>query len=181
MSSEELSELHEHAEHAKHDPSLAPVSLTMAILAVLVATVSLLGHRAHTEEVVLQNQVSDQWAHYQAKSIRRHSDEQFTDFASIIAAKDPGAAEKVKEKYRAEAERYRDDLKELEAKARELEADAGKTRRRADRYDLGEVFLEIGLVVTSITLLSGRRVFWHGGMLVAILGIVVAVTGALLH
>jgi hypothetical protein len=25
-------------------------------------------------------------------------------------------------------------------------------RKRADRYDLGEVFLEIGLVVTSITL-----------------------------
>ena len=32
MSSEELHELHEHAEHAKHNPSLAPVSLTMAIL-----------------------------------------------------------------------------------------------------------------------------------------------------
>ena len=35
--SEELSELQEHAEHAKHDPTLAPVSLTMAALAVLVA------------------------------------------------------------------------------------------------------------------------------------------------
>ena len=41
MSSEELHELQEHAEHAKHDPTLAPVSLTMAILAVLVAIVSL--------------------------------------------------------------------------------------------------------------------------------------------
>ena len=29
--SEELNELQEHAEHAKHDPSLAPVSLTMAV------------------------------------------------------------------------------------------------------------------------------------------------------
>ena len=71
MESEELSELHEHAEHAKHDPTLAPISLTMAILAVLVAVVTLLGHRAHTEEVVLQAQSSDQWAYYQAKNIRK--------------------------------------------------------------------------------------------------------------
>ena len=55
--SEELGELHEHAEHAKHDPTLAPISLTMAVLAVLVAVVTLLGHRAHTEEVVLAGEV----------------------------------------------------------------------------------------------------------------------------
>src|ERR1017187_6001848 len=88
MSSDELQELHEHAEHAKHDPSAAPVSLTMAVLAVVVATVSLLGHRTHTEEVVLQNKVSDQWAFYQAKNIRRHTDELFADIASVIATKD---------------------------------------------------------------------------------------------
>src|SRR5437763_10869186 len=66
---DELSELHENAEHAKHDPSLAPVTLTMAVLAVLVATASLLGHRSSVEEVVLQNKVTDQWAFYQAKNI----------------------------------------------------------------------------------------------------------------
>ena len=36
--------------------------------------------------------------------------------------------------------------------------------RKADRFDLGEVFLEIALVITSITLLSGRRLFWHIGL-----------------
>ncbi len=79
MGSEELQELHEHAEHARHDPSVAPVSLTMAVLAVIVATVSLLGHRTHTEEVILQNRVSDQWAYFQAKNIRRHEDQIFVD------------------------------------------------------------------------------------------------------
>jgi len=51
----------------------------------------------------------------------------------------------------------------------------------ADRYDLGEVFLEIGLVVTSITLLSGRRTFWHSGMAVAVLGLIVASSALLVH
>ena len=76
---EELTELHEHAEHAREHPDLAPVTLTMAVLAVLVATVSLMGHRTHTEEIILQNKVTDQWAYYQAKNIRRHNDEMFAD------------------------------------------------------------------------------------------------------
>ena len=73
--SEELHELQEHAEHAREHPDLAPITLTMAVLAVLVATVSLLGHRTHTEEVILQNKVTDQWSYYQAKKIRQHTDE----------------------------------------------------------------------------------------------------------
>src|SRR5256885_11282082 len=77
MSADELQELQENAEHAHHNPSMAPVSLTMAVFAVLVAVASLLGHRAHTEEVVLQAKSSDQWAYYQAKNIRQHEDELF--------------------------------------------------------------------------------------------------------
>src|ERR1700748_2620996 len=101
--SDELQELHEHAEHAREHPDLAPVTITMAIVAVLVATVSLLGHRAHTEEVILQNKVSDQWAYYQAKNIRRHTDEQFADMVSIATPKDAGQAAKLRQKYTTEA------------------------------------------------------------------------------
>src|ERR1017187_3701371 len=175
MSSEELQELQEHAEHARHNPSSAPVSLTMAILAVLVATVSLLGHRAHTEEVILQNQVSDQWAYYQAKNIRRHIDEVFADMTSVLASSDAAQTAKLHDKYVAEADRYGHDQGVAEAKAKELQDENNHERGRADRYDLAEVFLEIGLVVTSITLLSGRNIFWHAGIGFSVLGIAIAV------
>ena len=181
MESEEVHELQEHAEHARHDPSLAPISLTMAVLAVVVATVSLLGHRAHTEEVVLQNKVSDQWAFYQAKNIRRHTDELFADIASVIATKDEAQTSKLHDRYAAEAERYKDEQKDLDAEARKLEQETQHERRRGDRYDLAEVFLEIALVITSITLLSGRRVFWHLGIILGVLGLVIAATGAVIH
>ncbi len=46
--------------------------------------------------------------------------------------------------------------------------------RRADRFDIGEVLLEIGLVITSITLLTGRRVYWKMGMVFGALGIIAA-------
>lgn len=177
--SEELQELQEQAEHAQHDRSLAPVSLTMAVLAVLVATVSLLGHRSHTEEVILQNKATDQWAYYQAKNIRRHSEEMFLDALSLSTAKDQ--ATKLQQKYTQDIERYRNDQKEIEEKARDLEKEVVFERNRADRFDLGEVFLEMGLVITSITLLTRRRVFWGVGSALAAVGIVLAATAFLIH
>jgi hypothetical protein len=179
--SEELNELKEHAEHAKHDPTLAPVSVTMAILAVMVAVVTLLGHRAHTEEVVQQAKASDQWAYYQAKNIRRHEDEIVNDVTAVQPTTDAAALTKLREKYSGEATRYKDDQKEIEDKARELEAEVAAEMRRADRYDLAEVFLDVGLVITSITLLSGRRLFWLVGIVLGVIGIVLAATGFLVH
>jgi preprotein translocase subunit SecD len=179
--SEELSELQEHAEHAKHDPTLAPISVTMAVLAVMVAVVTLLGHRAHTEEVVLQAKSSDQWAYYQAKNIRRHEDEIFVDLAAVEPTTDAAASAKLHDKYAGEAARYKDEQKEIEDKAREMETEVDVVRKRADRFDLAEVFLEVGLVITSITLLSGRRLFWYLGMLLGVVGLVVASTGFLVH
>jgi len=178
---EELHELHEHAEHGKEHPDLAPVTMTMAVLAVLVATVSLVGHRSSTEEVILQNKVTDQWSYYQAKNIRRHNDDLIAGLAAVVAAKDPEAAAKFQEKIRGEAERYRDEQKELEAKARELEQEFGLAHRKTDRFDLGEVFLEIALVITSITLLSGRRVYWRLGLLFGAAGIVIAASAWMVH
>jgi hypothetical protein len=180
MSADELSELQEHAEHGKHE-GMAKVSLTMAVLAVAVAVVSLLGHRSHTEEVVLQAKASDQWAYYQAKNIRRHEDEIFADMASVSTTTDAAGLGKLREKYSSEAERYKGEQKEIEDKAREMENEVGTERGKADRFDLAEVFLEIGLVITSITLLSGKRLFWMLGMVMGVLGLVVAGSVILMH
>jgi len=179
--SEEIHELQEHAEEAHHDRTLAPVTVTMAVLAVLVATVSLLGHRTHTEELLLQNQSTDRWAQYQAKSIRRHNYDMFTDLLSVSAVRDAEAASKMRERYAREVERYREDQKELDAEARKLEAETANARRQADRFDLAEVFLEVALVITSMTLLTRRRAFWFAALVIAAAGVVVAMSGVLAH
>ncbi|HUK91761.1 MAG TPA: DUF4337 domain-containing protein [Blastocatellia bacterium] len=181
MSADELHELQEHAEHAGHDRSLAPATLTMAILAVAIALVSLLGHRSHTEEVVLQDKITDQWAYYQAKNIRRHTDQVFVDLTSALAAKESEQTAKLEEKYKAEEERYKTDLEEASAEAKKLEEESHVEHRRADRYDLSEAFLEIALVITSITLLSRQKAFWYAGMVLGVGGLVILVTGLLIH
>ena len=178
---EELHELHERAEEAHHDPSLAPVTLTMAILAVVVAAVSLLGHRAHTEEILLQTKATDQWAYYQAKDIRKRNYELFLDELTIFTLKDSDQVGKVREKYSKEVERYRGEQKEIESDATKFEEEVAGQRRRGDRFDLGEVLLEAALVITSITLLTRKRLFWAFGSALGLAGIIIAISGFFLH
>jgi hypothetical protein len=129
--------------------------------------------------VILQARASDQWAYFQAKNIRGHEDKLFANLTAIVNSSQTEALTKIREEYLQESDRYKDDQKEIEGEARKLEQEVGIERKRADRYDLGEVFLEIGLVVTSITLLSGRRMFWHLGLVMGVLGVVVATTSLL--
>jgi hypothetical protein len=178
---DEIGELKEHAEEGAHDSSLAPVTLTMAILAVVIATVTLLGHRAHTEEVLLQTRAADQWAYYQGKEIRRRSYELFLDELSVFSLQDAKQVETVKEKYKKEVERYSEELKEIEAEARAKEAEVKVEEARADRYDLAEVLLEAALVISSITLLTRKKIFWLFGIVLAVAGLVLGVTGLMIH
>ena len=167
--------------HGDHDYKYTlPVTITISILAVLVAGVTLLGHRAHTEELLKQSQATDQWAYYQAKNIRSHEVQEIADLLTALAPPDAKQAAAIKEKYLKETERYASDKEDVSEKAKELEAERDLISRRADRFDSGEALLEVGLVICSITLLTRRRQFWFAGMVVAALGVVVAVTGLLL-
>ena len=153
----------------------------MAILAVMVATVSLLGHRAHTEEILLQTRATDQWAYYQAKNIRRNNLEALDDVLTALENTKAERAEQVQKRFHDEIDKYRDQQKDIQNEARSLEAEVGLASRRADRFDLGEVFLEIALVVTSITLLTDKRAYWYFGCVLATVGIVAAASGHMVH
>jgi uncharacterized protein DUF4337 len=179
--SEEIHEMHERAEEAHHDASLVPVTVTMAILAVLVAAVSLLGHRAHTEELLNQSRASDHWAEYQAKNIREHTYELFLDLMSTFDIKSNEQAQKVREKYQREIERYNGQKEEIQTQARDFESEVRLDQRKGNRFDLGEVLLEAALVIASMTLITRRRVFWKLGIVFAAVGLTVASTGLFVH
>ncbi len=171
----------EAAEEARERKHLAPISLTMAILAVLIATVSLLGHRSHTEEILLQNRATDQWAYYQAKNIRRNNLEALDDVLTALKNTKEERAQEVQKRFHEEIDKYRDQQKDIQNEARSLEAEVGLASRRADRFDLGEVFLEIALVVTSITLLTDKRAYWYFGCVLATVGVIAASSGFMVH
>jgi Domain of unknown function (DUF4337) len=182
MSTEhEMEELQEAAEHGREHSNLAPVSFTMAFLAVLVAVATLLSHRAHTEEVLLQNKATDQWGYYQAKNIRRHTMEELDGLLKVVPLKDSAGADALIKKNEAAIEKSKGEQDKIQEEAKALEEEVVLFERRANRYDLGETLLEVGLVICSITLLTKRRQYWFGGMLFGTVGVVFTATGVLLH
>ena len=174
----ELPERH----HLREDhPLILPVSLTISIMAVFVAGVSLLGHRAHTEGLRLETQAASRWAQYQAKSVRLHEAQGFSDVVKLVAPLNKELGEELKDKYSKEVEHYEGDKVDVSKEAKNLEDERDLTVRQADRFDGGEVFLEIGLVICSITLLTKRKGFWLAGVLIGAVGVTVTATSFFLH
>lgn len=176
MEMENIQEAHEQAEHAHQDRSLRLPTFSMAVLAVLVAIVSLLGHRSSTEQILLQTKAADTWAEYQAKSIRQNAYKQLSSLLDALDLKNAQKGEQTKALFQQEAERYSKEKDELQQEARKLEEEVQVERRRTDRFDLGEALLEVALVITSITLLTKRRIFWSFGLILGALGIASALS-----
>jgi hypothetical protein len=177
----EAHELQEHAEHASHDASMRPVAFTMSVLAVLVAITTVLGHRTHTEAVLNQNKATDQWNEYQAKKIRSYNTGLAADMLSVLTLSDKDAEKKLEKLYSDHQAKWNHDLDEQQKKAQELEEEVRAAEKRASRFDLAEALLEIGLVVTSVTLLTQRRLYWYFGLVFAASGILSALSVLLLH
>lgn len=180
MEANEAQELQEHAEHGAHESSMRPVAFTMSVLAVLVAITTVLGHRTHTEAVLYQNKATDQWNEYQAKKIRSYNTSLAADMLSTVTITDKDAAAKIAKAYAAHQKKWDDELKDEQEKAESLETRVENAEARADRYDLAEALLEIGLVITSVTLLTRNRFYWYFGIAFSVAGIVSAISVALL-
>jgi hypothetical protein len=185
MTPEELSE---QAEEAHHSGQKA-IGLTTAITAVLLAVATLLGHRAHTEEIVLQGERNTQWVNFDTKRMQRVLDE---DLAALSAAL-PGSGREVAEKFRENARVEREGeparqgasakpgTDEIRKQAIELDNEMKLTQRRASFYDASELFLEISIVLCSISLLAGTRLYWRLSFITTAMGIAVAIYGAVLR
>jgi hypothetical protein len=180
MEANEAQELQEHAEHGAHEASLRPVAFTMSVLAVLVAVTTVLGHRTHTEAVLFQNKATDQWNEYQAKKIRSYNTSLAADLLGTVTITDKDAAAKIAKSYAAHQKKWDDELKEEQEKAEALESRVEQAEARADRYDLSEALLEIGLVITSVTLLTRNRLYWYFGMVFSLGGVLSALSVILL-
>ena len=170
-------ELEEAAEKAR-EPFDRVVGATMATVAVVLALVSVLGQMKTTEELLAQQKASDQWAYYQAKSIRRYQSEFAGDVLRVLPGPAAAAAGK---KYAANVERYKSDGEEVQRKARELEEESKAEGHRALGLHFAEIFLEVAIVFCSLTLLTRRRYFWLAGVVLTVVGAVIALRVFLVH
>lgn len=176
----EATEINEFGEQMKEsgEAGLQWVSLAISVLAVLVALVTVLGHRTHTEAILMQSRAADQWNEYQSKKIRQGQMSLAEDLLSVQPAANSRALKQKLAQYSSHIQKWNSDLAEEQEKATELEAEVRHAERRAACYDLGEGLLQIAVVLSSITLLTRQRFYVLFGLALGIAGIIASASAA---
>jgi hypothetical protein len=180
MEANEISEFSKEMQESG-EANLRSVSLIISVLAVLVAMVTVLGHRTHTEAVLMQARASDTWNEYQAKKIRQGQISAASDLLSLQPNANQAAVEKRLSDYRAHIQKWNADLAQEQDQAHEFEAEVAKSERRASRYDLGEALLQIAVVLSSITLFTRQRLYVALGALIGVAGLITAASALLVR
>jgi hypothetical protein len=172
----EATEIQEFSKQMKEggEASLTSISLAISVLAVLVAMVTVLGHRSHTEAVLMQSRAGDQWNLYQAKKIRQDNLQVDVDMLELQPMVNINATLQKIGEYNEHIEKWNADLAEERKKAEEFEREVMRAEGQAARFDLGEALLQISVVLSSITLFTRRRSYFVGGLCLGLAGVVVA-------
>lgn len=167
---------HGHGEHGTVDPASRRVGVIVGLLGIVLAVVTISSHRAHTAAVVRRTEANDAWAYYQAKKIRQHTSEVAAELSSAVGT-DPVRVAEARARFEAMAAKFGKDAEQIKAEADQKIHMTEESEHRALAFDLGEGFIELGLVVTSLYFLGRDRLFPVAGLAAAATGIVLGIVG----
>jgi hypothetical protein len=164
--------LHEeaHGHGGGHDPPpswISQVALSAAVLAVLAAIASLhAGHNAN-EAMLEQMKATDQWALFQAKSIKLSLVETQSGILKALGKEsmdgDPKELDNRKKK-------LEDDKKHAEEDAREEEKAAAEHMSHHVILARSVTIFQVAIALSAISALTRRKSLWFGSLVVGALG-----------
>ena len=157
-------------EKEKRDAWTKYVSLTMVCIAVLAAVATLKGGGFSTrtlkemnEATFNQAEASDQWAFYQAKSIKQNLYEIELDHLNAGPAPVAGAGEKL----RAKLDKYEKDKADITAGAKKFEANREVARKKAmsaaehsKKMGLAITLFQIAIALGAVCLIVKKKPLW---------------------
>jgi hypothetical protein len=167
-------EIHHEGGEEKHDPMGQRVGIMAAVLAVLLAIVTIASHRTHTEAIITRSEANDKWQQYQSTRVKFHSLELGADLMAALA---PTNAEEKLKKYEQDKHNQEKKGEGIREQAEGFEAQTEHAEAKALRYDIGEGLLEIALVLSSLYFIAHKKLFPVVGAVAGLAGIVIAVLG----
>jgi hypothetical protein len=165
-------------EHAA-DPTTRLVGVLVGVVGILLSVVTIASHRAHTAAVIFRTESNDAWAYYQAKKIREYTSEVALTLLHTLGP-DPAKIEASAQKVEAARAKYTADAEKIQEDARSKDEETKLEERRALRFDIGEGFLELGLVLCSLFFLARKIFFPVFGVLAGVAGTAMGIWGFLL-
>lgn len=144
------------------------LALSTAIMAVLAALTTLYMGKFSSRAIMAQGQESDQWAYYQAKSIKGHTFEINRKTLELQFLAQKGLPAEAAEEYRKTIAKYGDETKRYEGEKKEIKEKAeGIAKAKLKAQEMGGnfayalIFLQIALMLSSISSLTKRHYLWY--------------------
>ncbi len=154
------------------------IGLVIAIIAIVLAINTAFGNKAGDDEIIARVEASNTWSYYQSKRIRRAQTELTRDLVRLDTIGEEGAerafAEELLKNYQEEIRRYKLEGDTIQQQAIAFVQAAEKATAKGDKHDLADIFLQISIVLCSISVLTEQRLFYRLGQLVALIGAVVS-------
>jgi hypothetical protein len=169
----------------KKEPWLNYLALTTVILAVCATLSTFKGGGFSTRSVLSQTQASDQWAYYQAKSIKGYLYELQKDKLELelklMGPKAPSSATEEHQKridtYAKNIKRYNEEKAQIEKEARKLETIKDDAMKHAQAFGMAVIFLQISILLSSIAALMKKKPVWILGLVTGAFGLVYFANG----
>lgn len=166
-----------HGGHSGHQHE-KQIGLVIAVIAVIMAIIGAFAKDAANARITAEVRASNQYAWYQSKRIRvamndltiKQLDIQLqgtvTDAQKESIAKLQSSLKKKNDEYEVEN-------KEILADAEKLKHDAEDAAHKYHGYEQAEIFLQIAVVLCSVTLLTHSMIFVYGGIILTIIGMLI--------
>jgi hypothetical protein len=140
----------EHAAHAGHRPFDRMVIMTVAIVAAVLACVTLFAHRAHNDTLRLQGEAirmesqagafhtkaSNMWAYYQAQNNRQHQYKALAKLVDFLPTREDADSKKKQQEtvgyWKKQVKKYEETLDKLQKEARHLDEQSEEYHHKAE-------------------------------------------------
>lgn len=139
------------------------IAITTVVLAVCTTLASFKAAGYGNRMVLAQNQASDQWAYYQAKSIKETAYQLQRDTLKVTmqqSAQSEAYAAKVAD-FDKELARYRQEKNEIYDEAKRLEKERDLAQVFNSKFGQAMVFLQVGILLASLSSINKIRYYWY--------------------
>ena len=156
------------------------LALTTVILAVCATLSTFKGAGYSTRSVLSQTQAANQWAYYQAKSIKGYLYEIQKEALELEFKKDKiRGAKAFKEEYEKKIDLYTQKIKkydeekaEISKEAKRLEILRDDAQKHTGIFGLAVIFLQVAILLSSIAALMKKKVIWVIGIGTGAIGLI---------
>jgi hypothetical protein len=179
----------EHAEHAGHAASEnKKIALLISVIALCLALSEMLGKGAQTESLSKNVEAANNWAFFQAKTIRRTvvqtaAEQGRLTLGSVTDDATRAALQKQIDEWQKNAARYRSEpetnegSEQLAARAKHAEEERDLAGAKYHHYEFASAAFQIAIVLASATIITGiLALAWISGAL-TLVGIAMTLLG----